>query len=216
MRTKQRKPEQGGSFIEQARRRQLIECTIASVAAEGYAGASLAKVARRANVSKGVVLYHFRNKDELVELTVAEIFRELGAFIQPRIEAESTARGRLRAFIASELSFLEQHRAHLLAVSYLLVNHRNTRGEFQLRARAEQKSREVIAAILADGQKRGEFRVFAVQPMVVTILNAVNGALSEWVVNPELSLTQYAAELVATFDLATVKTSRALGAGQRR
>lgn len=209
MRNKRRPPVSSGSFIELARRRQLIDCAIECLAEAGYAGASLANVARRAGVSKGVVLYHFRSKDALVETTVEEIFRALREYIVPRIEAEPEARGRLRAFITAQLSFLEQHRAQLLAVSYILVNHRNRRGEFYLRTAAERDARTAIGSILEDGQMRGQFRAFALRPMAATILNAINGALSEWVSDPGLSLQEYAAELVTTFDLATRKSPRA-------
>jgi AcrR family transcriptional regulator len=205
MRSRRRSKNTSPSFIEQARHRQLIECAIASVAEDGYAGASLASVARRAGLSKAAVLYHFRNKDALVEMAVNEIFRELREFIVPRLLAEPDARGRLRAFIQSQLLFLEQHRAHLLAVAYILVNHRNRRGEFYLRTKAEHDALAAISAILEEGQTRGEFRVFAVRPMAATILNAVNGALSQWVADPGLSLSDYAAELVTIFDLATRK-----------
>ena len=209
MRPKLRSSTTPGSFIELARRRQLIDCAIACLAEAGYTGASLANVAQRAGVSKGVVLYHFRSKDALVETTVEEIFRALGEFIAPRIEAEPDARGRLRAFITAQLSFLEQHRAQLLAVSYILMNHRNHRGEFQLRTKAERDARTAISSILEQGQSSGEFRAFALRPMAATILNAINGALSEWVADPSLSLHEYAAELVTTFDLATQTKPRA-------
>lgn len=195
--------EPSSTFIEQARRQQLIACTIASVAENGYAGASLAEIAKRAGVSKGVVLYHFRTKDELVRATVNAIFAELRDFIVPRLAAESSAQGRLRALIQSELLFLAQHRSHPLAVSYILVNHRNSRGEFYLRTTAEENAMAAIRSILEDGQKRGEFRAFAVRPMAATILNAVNGALGQWVADPNLSLKEYADELVTIFALAT-------------
>lgn len=207
MRSPRRSKDTSPSFIEQARHRQFVECAIAGVAEEGYAGASLASVARRAGISKAAILYHFRNKDALVEMAVNEIFRALREFIVPRLVAEPDARGRLRAFIRSQLLFLEQHRAHLLALSYLLVNHRNRRGEFYLRTKAEHDALAAISTILEEGQSRGEFRPFAVRPMAATILNAVNGALSQWAADPSLSLSEYATELVTTFDLATRKNS---------
>src|SRR5579871_3922340 len=101
MRSKRKPPGTSLSFIEQARRQQIIEATIAAVAEEGYAGASLAKVARRAKISKSVVLYHFGGKDLLLETTVHQIFSEIWNFVRPRLLAETTARGQLRAFIES-------------------------------------------------------------------------------------------------------------------
>lgn len=193
------------SFIEQARRQQIVEATIAGVAEEGYAGASLAKVAARARVSKSVILYYFAGKDELIETTVHQIYDEIWDFIRPRMTAETSARGRLRAFLESEFAFLEQHRARLLTISHLLVNHRNRAGAFHLRDEAEKANLQNLGTLLETGQKNGEFRDFAVRPMAVTLMNAINGALSEWARDPHVSLADYAQEIVTIFDLATQK-----------
>jgi len=184
----------------------LIEALIEGVAEEGYAGASLAKVAERAGISKSVVIYHFGTKDELVEAAVEQIFGEMREFIEPRIDAEKTARGQLRAYIGSEFAFLEQHRAKLLAVSYILMNHRDERGALYLRERSESAYLKSVISILKNGQAGGEFRSFAVLPMATTLMHAINGALAQWAANPKLSLAEYAEELVTIFDLATRKT----------
>ena len=203
------------SFIEQARRRQLIEALIEGVAEEGYAGASLAKVAERAAISKSVVVYHFGTKDELVEAAVQQIFREIREFIEPRIDAEETARGKLRAYIGSEFAFLEQSRAKLLAVSYILMNHRDDCGVLYLRERSEAAYLKSVIAILKKGQADGEFRPFAIMPMATTLMHAINGALAQWAANPKLSLAEYGAELVTIFDLATRKPRSRTARGSR-
>jgi AcrR family transcriptional regulator len=202
------------SFIELARRQQLIEATIAAVAEEGYAGASLAKVASRAKISKSVVVYYFGTKDVLVETTVREIYQDIWKFLQPRFEAESTARGQLRTYIEAEFAYLEQNRARLLTISYLLMNHRNRRGALYLREEAEKINLQVLGGMLENGQKRGEFRAFAVKPMAATLMHAINGALEQWVVDPRLSLAEYAQELVTIFDLATRKQPEAGARGR--
>ena len=201
--------KQGTSFIEQSRRQQLIEATIACLADEGYAGASLAKVAQRAAISKSVVIYYFAGKDELMKATVQVIFEELRRSIQPRVEAASTARAQLRAYIESELRFLEQHRTRLLALSAILMNHREADGRLRLREEAEKVNLRTWMQILERGQASGEFRAFAVKPMAATLMHAINGALSQWVADPKLSLSAYAAELVMIFELATRAVGRA-------
>lgn len=206
MQSKKRAEPPKLSFIEEARRRQIIEAAIVSIAAEGYAGASLAKVAARAEISKSVVVYYFGGKDELLETTIQQIFGEIRDFLRPRLDAVGTAREQLRAYIESEFAFLEQHRPRLLAISYILTNHRDARGRFYLREDAEVTYLEFARKLLEKGQKTGEFRAFAVKPMAMTLMHAINGALSAWVADPKLSLSDYALELVAIFDLATRKT----------
>jgi AcrR family transcriptional regulator len=207
VRSKAKTPVQASSFIEQARRRQIIEAVIAGVAERGYAGASLGQVAERAKISKRVVLYHFAGKDELIETTVHSIYDEIWGFIRPRVAAEKNAQGRLRAYIEAEFAFLEQHRARLLTISYLLMNHRSRSGVLYLRDEAEKANLRNLGAMLEEGQKSGEFRAFALMPMAATLMHAINGALDQWAADPNLSLSEYARELTTIFDLATRKQS---------
>ncbi len=195
--------DQTPSFIEQARRRQIIEATIDCVAETGYSDTSLAKVAQRAKISKSVVLYYFGEKDELLTATAQTLLDELGRFIVPKVQAETSAAGQLRAFIMAECLFLEQHRSRLVALSHILMNHRDRNGVLRLQQEAEKVNLRVWSEILERGQRNGEFRSFAVKPMANTLTHAINGALAQWLAEPSLSLSEYAAELVTLFELAT-------------
>ncbi|OIR18961.1 fatty acid metabolism regulator protein [mine drainage metagenome] len=193
------------SFIEEARRRQIIEAAIEVIARSGYPGASLAKVAAHAKISKSIISYHFSGKDELLEETVHQIYEDIWASIGPRFRAERTAAGQLRAFIEAEFAYLEKNRARLLTVGHILMNHRDRRGRLALHEESERQTLQMLGGILLQGQKAGEFRDFAVLPMATTLVHSINGALGHWAANPELSLTDYARELVTIFDLATRK-----------
>ena len=75
-------------FIEEARRRQIIDTAIRLIAGRGISQASLAEIAREAGCSKGVISCHFRGKDELIEAILARLIREPAAFIKQRVDAE--------------------------------------------------------------------------------------------------------------------------------
>ncbi|MGH8430951.1 MAG: TetR/AcrR family transcriptional regulator, partial [Solimonas sp.] len=62
------------TFISDARQRQIVDCAIEALAEVGYARASLAEIAKRAGISKGVILYHFKGKDDLLEKVVDDIY----------------------------------------------------------------------------------------------------------------------------------------------
>ncbi|KAF0093130.1 MAG: TetR family transcriptional regulator [Puniceicoccaceae bacterium 5H] len=175
------------------------------MAEEGYAGASLARIAQRAGISKSVLLYHFSGKNALLETTVTQIYGEIWDYLRPGFEQETTARGQLLTYIAAEFTFMAQNRTRLLALSYLLTNHRDRDGVLYLREQAEKAYLQSVGKILEQGQQNGEFRDFALQPMAATLMHAINGALEQWVAHPELSLHEYERELVTTFDLATRK-----------
>ena len=54
------------SFIEEARRAQIISSAIEVIAELGFARASLAQIARHAGISKGVISYHFAGGEVLI------------------------------------------------------------------------------------------------------------------------------------------------------
>ncbi|MDT8343864.1 MAG: TetR family transcriptional regulator C-terminal domain-containing protein [Thermohalobaculum sp.] len=58
------------------RRVQLIEATIATLAARGYAGTTLGEVARTAGVSHGLANFHFETKDRLLAATLDHLSDE--------------------------------------------------------------------------------------------------------------------------------------------
>ena len=193
------------SFIEEARKKQIIDATIASVAEQGYAGASLAKLAARAKISKSIISYHFSGKDELIEETVHQIYEEIWDSVRPRLLAESTSAGQLRAYLEAEFAYLEANRAQLLTITYILMNHRDRKGRLYLHEEAEKTNLEMLGKMLEEGQKSGEFRDFAVLPMAATLMHSINGALGQWAADPKLSLGDYARELITIFTLATRK-----------
>ena len=80
------------SFIEQARRAQIVECAIETIADLGFAQASLAQIAKRAGVSTGVISYYFAGKDELIREVSAYVFSAGEAFIRYMAAADVCAR----------------------------------------------------------------------------------------------------------------------------
>ena len=60
----------------ETRRAQLIEATIATIAARGYARTTLTEVAKAAGLSHGLVLFHFQTKERLLAETLAFMAEE--------------------------------------------------------------------------------------------------------------------------------------------
>jgi len=89
---------------EEARRQQLIEVTIDSLAEVGYVGSTLAQIAQRAGVSPGLVAHYFDDKDGLLEATFRTLARRIGVRMRERIRLARTPRGRVQAVIDINLA----------------------------------------------------------------------------------------------------------------
>jgi len=64
---------------QEARRRQLIDATLSAIAEHGLSRTTLAKVARLARLSAGIVNFYFRSKDELLLATLRGLVDEFEA-----------------------------------------------------------------------------------------------------------------------------------------
>ena len=104
------------TFIETARRAQIAAAAIDTIAGVGYAGASFARIAERAGISRGLISYHFAGKDDLIKQVVHEAAEQAIAYIRPRVLAESTGPAMLRAYIQSNLAFMRDHRNNVIAM----------------------------------------------------------------------------------------------------
>ena len=191
------------SFIETARRAQIIECAIEAIAELGFAQASLAQIAKRAGVSTGVILYYFAGKDELIREVGAHVFEAGAAFISPAVNQQATARAALRAFIETSVAFLAAHPNHARAVMNIIRAGRTSDGAPAFDPAVVQPRQTGFRTVLEWGQRDGEFRPFAVGVMVETIIEALDAIPPQLAADPSLDLEIYARELVELFDRAT-------------
>jgi AcrR family transcriptional regulator len=195
----------GLSFLETARRKQIVQCAIEVLADDGYKRATLARIAEHAGVSKSVVVYHFGGKDGVFEHVISEVFGSATAEVKPRVEAESSAAGKLRAYFEARLEYLATHRRHMPALFELWMNFRTDDGRMRLGEPDATETVDAIERILVAGQRSGEFTAFSAPVMAMTIRQAVDGAMLRLRVEPGLDVAAYARELVALFDRATRK-----------
>jgi phenylpropionate dioxygenase-like ring-hydroxylating dioxygenase large terminal subunit/DNA-binding transcriptional regulator YbjK len=69
-----------------ARRRQLIDATIAAIGRRGYASTTLTHVAGEAGLSPGIVNFYFKTKEQLLLATLEQITDEYAAFLREQLE----------------------------------------------------------------------------------------------------------------------------------
>ncbi|WP_251037571.1 TetR/AcrR family transcriptional regulator [Paenibacillus albidus] len=198
------------SFIEKARRAQIVECAIETICNLGFVQASLGQIAKQAGISKGVISYHFSSKDDLIQQVVTEVYTIAASFMQPMIEAETTPKGMLKAYIESNLAFVESHRKHVVAVVEIVTNTRTKDGELRFADDSTQSILNPLIELLRWGEQEGEFRKFSelgIRVLATTIRLAIDDFGVQIIKNPELDTEAYAQELVMLFSLATQASS---------
>jgi TetR/AcrR family fatty acid metabolism transcriptional regulator len=209
--------ETSRTFIETARRAQIMAAAIDTIAALGYGQASLARIAERAGTSKGVILYHFDGKDELIKEVLTELIARAAETMGPRIEAAQTGAGKLRAYIEGNIALVHEHRNHVIAIVEIALNARAADGTRLYDSARVEAGVAILRQLLATFQGAGEFRAdFDPQVMALAIRGAIDTVLPRLALTPELDVDHHASELADLFVHATAAEGSHGGAGHRQ
>jgi AcrR family transcriptional regulator len=193
------------TFIEIARRQQIVASAIDTIAEVGFTQASLARIAERIDISKGVISYHFAGKDDLIRQVAIEIVEAARDYIVPRVLAESNGPATLRVYIESHLAFMREHRNYMVAIVDIVRNGGlTTGGQRRFDGKDVDGAVHFLEALLARLQAERELRTdFDPRVMAVAIRAVIDSVPYRLVLDPDLDLDHHAREIATLFDLAT-------------
>lgn len=192
------------TFTQRKRRDQLVDCAIDALAELGFQGTSVAEVARRADVSKGVVTYHFAAKDDLMFAAVAEIFDSVKEFLEARLGSTSPQRF-VADYINAWVEYYRTRTRYMLAIREIWGNFRDDSGRQHFGPQAVAGELAVVQQVLEYGQADGSLGKFDARVMAVTLKASLDALLNQLAADPELDLEAYGAELVRLFERAIRK-----------
>jgi AcrR family transcriptional regulator len=195
MRTKKRVRQKELSFIEQARRAQIIASAIEVIADLGYAQASLGRIGEHAKISKGVITYHFSHKKELMQAVMHEVFSQFMTFVVARVTDDQPWEV-LRMFLLANADFLKAHRKQLLTLLEIAGN------AHDLASQGYDREADIdrLAHLLVEGQGQGTFRNFDALIMATSILALRDSMISECAKHADLDIDRYVQEVITLVD----------------
>lgn len=191
------------TFTNAARRAQIVESAIETIAELGYARASFAQIATRAGLSSTrLISYHFAEKDDLIREVLKTVVTRFTDFVQPQVDAETAPSAKLRTALQANIDFMRAHRAQVVTLQEIQRNYRTADGRPVMAQRAEEDL-QTLDGILEEGQRRGELRRFDTWSMALFVLSLRNGVIQRYHIDPDLDLDTIARELVTLVELAT-------------
>jgi TetR/AcrR family transcriptional regulator len=180
---------------QQARRDDIIAAAIAVIDRDGYAAASIDKIAKEAKTSKSTVLYHFKTKQAINNAVVSALFEHGAAYMTRQINEADSRRDKLHAYLTSNFRFIAEHAAHVRAVHRIQEN-----------ASIQIDGDDAVAPLrqlLAAGQDAGEFGAFDPEVMALAIRAIVDAASFHFTAHPDIDVEHYIDQAVQLFDKAT-------------
>src|SRR4051794_7343816 len=140
-------------LIDHIRRPQLLAAAAEVIAERGFAATRIADVAERAGTSTSAILYWFESRDDLLAQALSETEARFHDQLAAEIEAIEDPRAKLATLIERSVGGDSDW---ILWMELWVLALRDQRMREQ-RQRLDDGWREQIAAIVAEGQARGDF-----------------------------------------------------------
>nr|WP_263393293.1 TetR/AcrR family transcriptional regulator [Pseudomonas chlororaphis] len=132
----------------------MLTAAIAVIAQEGYAGASMRKVAQHAGCTTGAVTYYFANKEEMVTAVAQSLFDQIDTLLEGNQEQVD-----IKSLIEQWLSWMRVDEPNgWLAWFQLLAHARHEPAFASVIKQRYALFRQVLTSMLEKGQKQGKIR----------------------------------------------------------
>ncbi|MGH3229116.1 MAG: TetR family transcriptional regulator C-terminal domain-containing protein [Streptosporangiaceae bacterium] len=185
---------QGASALGTAdsRREQMLRAALEVIADRGYADTRIADVAERIGISPALVIYYFKTKDQLLTESIRYLDNIWYGDGQRRMAELPTAVARIEEIVAMSClpeADAEPRSSWTLWLDFWTLAARNPEVA-GLRQRDDERWREMIGSLVADGQRAGEFRAVDADNFAILLCSLLDGlaiqiALDDPVVGPK-------------------------------
>ena len=164
----------GRSQDKGGKRARIVDAAIRVFADHGFHKATVAEVAREADVADGTIYLYFKNKDDLLASLFEERMAELNSLMSAELEQIEGALEQVRTFVRTHLRMVRERPA--LAQVLIIELRQSARLLKFHKAQGFASYLDILGAILARGVEEGTMR-----PEVDTksIRRAIFGALDE-------------------------------------
>jgi len=192
------------TFTQNARRAQIVQAAIETLAESGYTKASFSRISQQAELcSTGMISYHFSGKPELFAEAARVILEMAEKVAGMRMSDERTYRGKLGAYITSNFDFITRYPMHTQALTEIvkMIRDRQITGLEDVERSIMSVDR--LAELLEQGCKAGEFGSFDCLTMALAIRGAIDAVLRRHLSQAAMDLDSCARELTVAFDRCT-------------
>jgi len=167
----------------------LLRCTYQVLAEGGLRGLSLQRVADRAQVSKGILLYYFGTKENLVLATLRWVLARVARRIYAAVRRARTPEEKIQATIDAIFVDPKANRDFYLVYTDLLSSAARQHRFQELSATFRGIVDAVYGQIIEEGVRAGAFRVRDVQEAAAVMRALVDGLFLQWLQEPDPEAT---------------------------
>ncbi|GBD30247.1 HTH-type transcriptional regulator BetI [bacterium HR32] len=171
------------------KQQHLLRCTYQVLAEGGLRHLSLQRVADRAEVSKGILLYYFGTKEKLVLATLRWVLARVARRIHAAVQRARTAEEKVHATVDAIFVDPKANRDFYLVYMDLLASAARQHTFQELSATFRDIVDAAYGQIIGEGVREGAFRVRDVQEAAAVMRALVDGLFLQWLQEPDPGAT---------------------------
>jgi AcrR family transcriptional regulator len=158
----------------------LIRTTYEAISEKGAHRVPLQEIADRAGVSKGVILYYFDTKDDLIRRTMQWVLSRTSIRMREAVATAHSAEEQVVTMV--DVIFFSADANRRFYLTYVdLMDHAARLDEFEkLNATFRSIVNASYAEVIEHGIREGEFRAVDVDEAATTVRAIVDGLFLQW------------------------------------
>jgi AcrR family transcriptional regulator len=139
------------------RKAQIIAAARSLVSERGLDGLTIAALEERLEFSRGVITYHFANKDEITMAVLQNAVDEINAATESNVRAQMSFEQKLRAIIGTTVQGFLEHRDACIVLVNFWSRIPTDPAVAEVNARLYASYRDQTASLIQAGQADGAF-----------------------------------------------------------
>lgn len=194
--------ESGAETVRDLRRAQIVRAARAIVAESGIEALTFAELEKRLSFTRGVITYHFTDKNEIEHALLESAVREIDEGALRALQATTSVEEKLRTVVRANVrGFVDRPEAGRVLLSFwarLSSDARIARTNAGLYARYRKHTRKLLDA----GVRDGELAAIDVDAAATCIVGVVLGIATQWYFDPKAIDVDAAIEVACEMVLA--------------
>lgn len=183
---------------KETRIKQIIDTAVLEFIEKGYESTSMESIAKRANLSKGGLYYHFKSKDEILIEANNRFMQPIEKLIETALLNPSPVAG-LKAYIRA---YLNHWQAHPRELAFTFLSLTKIMSYAEMWPEMEEYFNSITAfykAMLQTGIHKNELKKHDIDSRALALAAALDGVTSYLVMCQDLTSSSVANNLIQTF-----------------
>lgn len=153
---------------------KIIQKSMEFISKYGYANFSIGNISKELHISKGVVNYHFPQKELLLKTIITQFYEKAVIYMSEHMKMNTNAKSTLESYIESNLRFVSENKSETLALTEIVLNARNEDGQLIFMDEDKSVFKPLIEIFEYGQDVDGSFREFSPEIMARAVRSVID------------------------------------------